>query len=541
MPRPITEGDITPKKAADLLAESERIFEAYKERAASDFLCFVRGLTIAAAVGPRVFESVMAPFQRDTFEDMAPSIHALRDGDQPEWSRWWLERTKKASKDADLAIILLWVLCFPTRPFYSQVGAGDKDQAAIVKERITHLLHHNPWLNEYVEVVQWHVRSKKALVNGQPMARLDIMATDIGGAHGGTPDLLVINELTHVTKWEFVQNLMDNADGVPRGMAIVATNAGYKGTQAEVWRKNAIGNRRWRVHIWSKPAPWHNMEAIEDARTREVSKSRFNRLWYGKWPSGKGDALDDELVNKCFVSSWKKSLDKPLPGYIYVAGLDIGVHKDHTGLVVVGVNQARKKIDLAWMQAWEPSTKGRVPLGDVRSACILVNRIFRLEALLYDPSQAELLAQDLRPYMQTIRMPFTPKNCDLMATRLIQVINNGFLRLFDDDSGRLRRDLGKFDIVEKPYGIKMQAVSDEFGHADVGTALLICLPAAVELLEGVGRLMEGDVLVDTNDEDLTEEEVERMPESLRDIYDMGEEDELESFYKRRPDPIEDVL
>ena len=66
--------------------------------------------------------------------------------ERPKMQRFWIERTKKASKDADLAVIMMWLVAFPVRPLYMQVGAADRVQAGIVKDRMSHLLHHNPWL-----------------------------------------------------------------------------------------------------------------------------------------------------------------------------------------------------------------------------------------------------------------------------------------------------------------------------------------------------------------------------------------------------------
>lgn len=531
--------ELYPVKSSDLLREEEEITRTYRERAAEDFLCFARGLTIAAQVGPRMFETVMEGFQRKTFEDIAPSLHALRDGEPPRWPRWWIERTKKASKDADLAIILLWVLAFPKRPFYAQVGAGDKQQAAIVKDRLVVLLHYNPWLNDLIEVVQWHVKSKATLVNGSPMATLDIMAGDISGAHGGTPDLLVVNELTHIQKWEFVQNLMDNADGVAQGMVIIATNAGEKGTKAETWRNNAITNKeRWSVHILSRPAPWHNQSAIDDAKLREKTPSRFSRLWWGRWVSGKGDALDEEAIDRMFTGI--ELLRGRKKGYEYVAGLDLGVHHDHSGFVILGVNEIRKRVDLAYARAWEPGPSG-VYLPAVEEECLLMCNLFKTRALYYDPSQAILMAQRLERHIHTRPMPFTGKNLNLMAEGFMQLVMHNQMRLFDIDGGRLRRDIGKFHIKEKPYGFRLEAVRDESGHADVGTALLIAIPPAIELLNGTWGLGADEVLVDTNDEELTEDEVAEMPADLRGIYDMSEEDELASLYNRRRDTAADVL
>ena len=66
----------------------------------------------------------------------------------------------------------------------------------------------------------------------------------------------------------------------------------------------------------------------------------------------------------------------------------------------------------------------------------------------------------------------------------------------------------------------MLAVSDDYGHADVGTALIICLPTAISLMQGWGRFSKEDEMVMVDDKELTEEEVKEMPDELRELYEM---------------------
>jgi len=515
----------------DLVAKERAIQLAYQKRSADDFLCFVRGLTIDSQGGPRIFDRCMADYQRSFFEELAPSVEALRKGDKPEWRRFWVERTKKAGKDSDLAVVVLWLLAFPIRPFYIQIGAANKEQAAIVKARINHLLHHNKWLNERVTVVQWSARSAEEMADGSPMANLHIMSSDIAGAHGGTPDLLVINELSHVNRWEFAENLMDNADGVAQGVVIIATNAGYTGSKAEVWRKNAMESDVWRVFVWARPAPWHDKSTIEDAKKRNP-RSRYLRLWWGVWVSGKGDAVAQEVIESCF------SLEGPaLPDseMTYIAGLDLGVSHDHAGFAVLGVHYAKQQIITAYWKRWKPKAKtGEVDLIDVERECRDIHKTYRLMGLFFDPHQAALMAQRLRRKGVPMRkMSFaSPANLIKMATAFVQVISDGRFHCYDDEEETLKNDFGKFDIEEKTSGQKLVATSDQTGHADVGTAVAIALPAALELLEGYQSQLspDDDIIVDDGTaDDLTEEEMDAMPDELREICDSDESEEASSL------------
>ena len=108
-------------------------------------------------------------------------------------------------------------------------------------------------------------------------------------------------------------------------------------------------------------------------------------------------------------------------------------------------------------------------------------------------------------------------NLTSMAKALMTSVKDRKLECYEDPEGRLRRDLGKFDIQAKiPSGYRLVSVADEYGHADVGTALAICLPYALGMLESRG-LRADDVffLEDDGDGDLGD-----MPDEFTEIMNM---------------------
>ena len=506
---------------SEVAAEERRIGEAYLERCRADFLFFARGLTIPAAMGPTPFDECIAPFQQEFFEDVAPSLHAVRDGTLPPVRRFWMERTKKAAKDSDVAICLLWLMAFPRRPILVQVSAADQEQADIIKQRASDLLYYNPWLNERVRILQ------NRIIGCGGVGKVKIEATDkAGSTHGPTPDLLVLNELVHVAKWPVMEAHMNNADGVPRGVVIVATNSGFRGTKAETWKKMAVENRkRWSVHVYDDVAPWLNDDDVAEAKRRNPT-AEYQRLFKGKWISGIGNAVEEDVINACFRPGLGP-LKRPEAGWIYGAGLDLGVSHDHAGLDVVGMNVKEQRIRIAQIRSWEPvveTAEGNleVDLVAVEDACFDMHNVFRLAWLFYDPAAGgSFMAQRLsRKGVQMRKMSFSSSvNLTAMAQSFVQVMNDGVLECFEDE--RMRRDFGKFDIQRKlPTGCRLVAVSDEHGHADVGTALVVALPAAVEVLAAGGSGMDDDAeLVSCGAGEDDPEDVEALPAELRDIYD----------------------
>ena len=510
------------KAVAELMAQEVALQQQWIDLSANDFMLFARGLIIDGQHGPVQLNKVIRDHQIQPFEDLAPSLKTLRDGGMPDKRRHWWERTKKASKDADLAIVVAWLCVFPTRPFYGQIGAADKEQAKIVKDRLTVLIHLNPWMHEYIEIVKDEIRSVKKMVDGTPMCKFDIKSSDIAGAHGGTPDLLIVNELSHIAKWEFVENLMDNADGVAQGMVLIATNAGYKGTPAYVWRTAAIKGDTWAVHILDRPAAWHSKETIEDAKRRNP-QGRYLRLWWGIWVSGKGDALDAADLEAAFVLDGHD--EGPMEGWTYIMGIDLGISNDHAGVAVIGVNPHIRRVRVSTYARWNPKEfpGDRVPLQLVMDTIEDLYEIFGCMCAVYDPHQAELMVQQLRVkhiLWRLIQQSFSPTNMTEMATAFLMVFADRLIQLFDDvPECTLRNDFGKFDIVQKGYGFRLQATSDASGHADVGTAVISVLPIAVELLEGHKKWLNPDHQVSLNSsiEPMSDEELEETPEALRAI------------------------
>lgn len=543
----VTVREIMPDDINSFFEQMKAAEKEYIRRAATDFELFLRGLWVPVNGEKRLFGEVISDFQLSCFRELRESLIALKVGTIPKRGRYWLERTKGASKDHDLGLCLLWLLAFPIRPLYLQVGAADKDQAAIVKRRMEDVMHYNPWLGDLVDLQQ----NKAYNLPGQ-FVRLDILAADIAGSHGETPDLLIINELSHVTKWEFVENLLDNADKVPGGVVVIATNAGFKGTKVEILRNNAINSKKkWTVRLWQQPAPWISKSNIEDARRRNLL-SRFNRLWYGKWASGKGDAISEEDIDRC-LRCHKGPMAGPERGWVFVGGLDLGVSHDHAAFVVLGTHPIEGRIRLAWMKFWKPDQTRQdkqIDLIDVEETVLKMQTHYNLQSVSFDPTEGRLMAQQLRRRnVRMIEMSFaSAKNLTVMAASLVQVISGRridtqtrqrgakqsqekksilaeatvedgtVLEAYDDEDGSLRRDMGKLNIVEKAYGYKLEAVSDESGHADIAIALTIALPRAIDFLSGRIGLQKDDILGE--EEGASDEfDIADMPAELREIYE----------------------
>ena len=340
---------------------------------ASDPAKFQEALTIPSAHGPKRFGDCMGDFQRERFAGINPALLAVSHGKRPPVGRYWWEATKGASKDSDLAVCLLWLLAFTRRPLDCQVGAADMDQADELRKAAKDVLRLNPWLAARVEIQSWKIICKATDSHCQ------IIASDVAGSHGARPDVLICNELSHVTKQEFMENLVDNATKRPHGLLVVATNSGFTGTWQERWRTIAETSDRWLMHTYSRPAPWLDDAEIDEAKRRN-SDSRFNRLFWGIWSSQAGDALDQADIDACIDGSLAPMGRERK--WFYVAGLDLGIKHDHSALIVVAGRHDTQELRLAYAESWAPDPKtGKVDLMKVESTILEMDERFDFTAV----------------------------------------------------------------------------------------------------------------------------------------------------------------
>jgi len=510
----------------DVLRFADQLIPEVLRRAADDPMLFIDALVIPSAVGPMLFRDVMEPFQRQFFEELLPSLKAVAEWRIPPIRRFWMERTKKASKDADVAASLIWLMSFCKRPVKVQICAANRKQSGIIENRAVEILHYNPWLEDMVEIIDGCIRSKTM----PRQVWTHIEATDsTGAAHGETPDVLVLNELVHVAKWRAMEDHMANAEGVPQGIAIIATNAGFKGTKAWEWRKSYINNPRWCKSLWQKPSPWLSKEDIQESKDRDPIGAEHARLFYGKWSSGTGNALSDEDIDSIF--SMDGPLKKPEPGWKYILGLDLGIKHDHAGVAVVGVNRTLQIVRVVRVRGFAPSMEvnGRkeVDLQQVENYSLKMAKTFGVLGFYDKAEGGSFMAQRMRRCgVRMLEAAFSkPAFQTAMATSFVQLVKDCRLEAYEDKQGRLRRDFGKFNIEHKPpKNYKLVAVSDEYGHADVGVALIMTLPYAAELIGTIGAYSPTDVIASGHEDPLKDEEVDTMPAELREIYEMDDVD-----------------
>lgn len=496
------------RKTLKLIAESPREFR--------------RRLLIPCGNGSALLGDVMADFQAKDFKALDAGFVALQRRRLPRpINRYWLERTKGASKDSDLAVMILWLLAFSSRSLACQVGAADQDQANELRKAALDIYRLNPWLSGMVDI------QTTAIINHSTGSRCDILTADESGSHGARPHLVILNELTHISKREFAATLMDNAAKVPGAIVVIATNAGHVDTWQEEWRRTAQEGERWYFSAYTEPAPWLDPQEIKEAERRGPPQ-RYLRLWRGQWVAKVGSALRADDIAAAVTQTGP--LKHPERGWLYYGGLDLGLTRDASSLVITGrhvgftetlpkkekspwefstmealadvgalgdVPQFRKmysggnntirhhgsgRYKLAAVYVWRPGGGRQVSLEEIEEAIVAAHRRFGL-TVGADPYQAAYLIQRLQKQGVPIgSVDFTPANLKGMATTTLEAFSERQIDLFSDPT--LLADLRALKAAERGYGVRLESPRIADGnevctrHGDTATALSIALHVA---------------------------------------------------------------
>lgn len=437
-----------------------------------------------------ILADVLEDWQKADFEalDSGWRTVAGQSIDSPQL-RGYLERPRGHSKTADIATQATFALWSSPRPLKGIVGAGDKDQAGFIRDAIEKLANLNPWLQ--LKVDNWQV------TNTETGSTLDILACDGATSFGETPDFIIADEVTHWTGERgkgFWTSLASSAAKRPNCMLVIIANAGHGKGRSWQWklRETCRTLAAWHFSSCDGPkASWITKETLDEQRQIVVVPGEFNRVWLNQWQTGEGDALDPADLAACCTL---RRPQEPNGRLEFVAGLDLGLKKDHAALVVLAVDGERQKLRLAscqsWKPEWDPATKtNQVDLKAVHAACQDAEAKYRLAALYYDPWQAAFMAQLLRDdSLNMVEQSFVGQNTNRFALALLEAVKGRILELWDtekhlDPEGELLiKDLSRLKIVQKSYGFKLESSRDDDGHADRATALALMLPQATQFM-----------------------------------------------------------
>ncbi|HWB13409.1 MAG TPA: terminase large subunit [Pirellulales bacterium] len=452
------------------------------------------------------------PWQRQDFEALDHAWrrvagHSVDGGCQ----RAWLERPRGHSKTGDMAVMVTWVLLASRRKLTGVCAAGDEEQAGFLRQAIEKLCGLNRWLGDVLDV------QKAAIVNRRTGSELKVITSDAPTSYGLTPDFVVADEVTHWKKRDLWDSLFSAAAKRRNCLLLVICNAGFGDSWQWELRESIRADQDWYFHRLNGPlASWIDERRLAEQR-RHLPSIAFDRLWLNIWTCGAGDALREQDIQFA-LSGEIAPPTGPERGWVYVAGLDLGLTRDASALAVVGRHvgyterqepERRRlpstlaamvelgltnvagtdsqpvytrvsgtgRIRLAALEVWQPKRGERLELAPVEAAIDGLNRKLGLACVAYDPWQAQYLGERLRKLgIRTEAVDQTGPNLKAMATATLEAFSERYVDLYQHE--RLLADLRALRVEERSYGVRLTSPRGPTGHGDTASALSLALLAA---------------------------------------------------------------
>jgi hypothetical protein len=438
---------------------------------------------------------VMNDWQRNDFAAMdAGLMRCSGRSNNPAKQRVYLERGRGHSKTTDLAITCCYAMAFANRPIRGYAFAADKDQAGLLKDAMGTIARLNPWIGEILDIQRNLVVNRAERHPGKG-AQLEISASDVGSSYGILPDLIIADELTH---WQgdgsLWHSLISSAAKRATCLLVTISNAGFTDSWQWEVREIARTDPAWYFSQLDGPKATWLTDAVLAEQRRMLPAVAYARLWENRWSSGGGDALTPADIQAAFCDDLAPMTGKE-SGWLFVAGVDLGLTRDCSAVVVLAVPDRRwGKIQLAHNKLWRPTPGRKVNLIEVEQYLLELDMQFSLENVAFDPWQAELLASRLEadssrrrrnqqrrhrtsPWMREVQP--TATNLRDQATLVIEHFGDRRLQLYDCEP--LRRDLMKLRVEERRYGMRLTSPRDGDGHGDTFSAFSNALLIGHEL------------------------------------------------------------
>jgi phage terminase large subunit-like protein len=429
-------------------------------------------------------------------------------------SRAWIERPRGHSKTSDIALAASWWLFAAPRRVAGIVAAADQDQAALLRDALAKLVQLNNWLGALIEV------QRDRALNRVTGSALEIITSDVASSYGHNVSLIVADEVSHWAKRDLWDSLLSSAAKRGDCLFVNILNAGFQDSWTWGAREAVRVDPAWTFARLDGPcASWITEERLAEQR-RLLPPAAFARLWLNQWASGAGDALPEDAISRALTLTSSLHAAEGLgPGWVTVSGLDLGLRRDASALVVLGkhvghveekakpkqVNRLRRVLEehgylddaeadapetiyhagtgrlrLLATGRWDASRSQEVSIDAVEKSIARAHARFNFAAVACDRWESSLLAERLRTGgIPAATIDATGSNLKEQAAELMRVFGDGMVDLYPDEN--LLRDLRAARVTEKSYGFRIESPRDAAGHGDTLSAFNLALLAARRL------------------------------------------------------------
>jgi phage terminase large subunit-like protein len=423
----------------------------------------------------RRFSEVIEPWQAADFAAMDPAWRRLvgQKVDVPH-SRAWIERCRGGSKTQDLAISTLWALFASRRPLRGVVAAADRDQGRFLLDAIGRIVRLNDWLSQVITI------QREKVLNPHTGSELQIITSDVASSWGLLIDFACCDETTVWRDRELFNSLLSSVAKKDHALMLCIQNAGWQAEWQWGFRQTIREDANWYFSHQDRPASWISADRLAEQQ-RLLPDLVFRRCWLNEWSSGTGDAITTADIDAAIDVELPQH---PVDGEQYVAGLDIGLAHDATGLAVVG-KDSQGRLTVRAVRRWRAPKGGKLDLSSVETEIFELHQEFRFRKVALDPWQGSHLCQRLKRAGVPIEERSQSGNkLTEQAMATIEAFRDRRLAL--PNHPELLAELRRARVVEKSYGFRLEFPRDGSGHGDVATSLSIALAEAKSLKGGRG-------------------------------------------------------
>lgn len=316
---------------------------------------------------PKRFGDVIEWWQVERNKVMVPAFEFVA-GLNPTYTgikNFWYNMAKGQDKSSYLARLLNWVLAYSKRPLRCYCAAKDADQAGIIRDFMWKESEYNKhWLGKRLEF------KTRVVLGKHTGSSVEFLTSDAAGAHGKTPDLLVMDEITH---WESDGLFNSLWSAVPKrqGYCVTAilTNAGLIGSWQDELRQlaKASHGKDWYYFEQSEGtmlASWMTPEEIAK-QSKLMSKLESDRLFRNRWvdPAEAGvKVFSPSDVDRCVGVP-----QPPPPGAQVFLSLDYGGVCDRTALTVLWYDTNTQTIHVVGQTVWQGSVENEIRIKDLEA------------------------------------------------------------------------------------------------------------------------------------------------------------------------------
>ena len=399
-----------------------------------------------------------------------------RNGDGWKYRLLYFELHRGAAKSAVLAAEALTtgILDEDTRCY---LLAGDRDQAAIMRDMLEGYIHRNPSLESSFRIF------RDEIVVPATDTRIKVLSSDAPTTYGlGGLSRRFRALCDELWVWQGRELWDAIFTAVPKSedwRIVVASNAGWD-TTSVAWEVRELCRTQAdeRFYLYGPEgvvAGWIKPEDVE-AQRRSLPPQVFQRLWENKWTEGSGSFVTREQLDRCIDPTWAPQL-AGAGGLRYFVGLDLGLTRDRTARAVVHYDRDAGKVALDDLRVWQGTRAKPVVIEQVEEDLIAVKERFRDSVFYLDPWQLQSTLQRLRGKLRLEPFTFTTESVRRLSENLYQLLRNAKLRLYPD--AELERELLQLEMVQTGYGWRIDHRSGGFSDRAVAIGMA-ALPAVLE-------------------------------------------------------------